>query len=147
LRKLKATASHHPPRLGEPQPAPDLPDPPAFLGDIARFEWERVAYELHRIGILTSVDQTVLAAYCAVYERWVTAEKGITTLTIIGSMGSLITHPNITIAHKALDSMYKYMQDLGLTPSARVKLATGVPTEGDTLDQFITAGKRKGHAA
>jgi P27 family predicted phage terminase small subunit len=147
LRRLRGNPGKRPLPAGEPKPASDLPEPPAFLGTIALEEWHRVVYEMHRIGVLTGVDQTVLAAYCAVYERWVTAEKGITTLTIIGAMGSLITHPNITIAHKALDTMYKYMQDLGLTPSARVKLATGVPTEGDTLDQFITAGKRKGKAA
>ena len=147
LRRLKGNPRKHALPVGEPQPRPDLPLPPSFLGEIARGEWERVVYELHRIGIVTGVDQTVLAAYCTVYERWLAAEKSITSLTIIGATGALVTHPSVAVAHKALDSMYKYMQDLGLTPSARVKLATGVPTEGDTLDQFITAGKRKGKAA
>src|SRR5262245_20729473 len=104
MRRLRGNPGKRPLPVGEPKPSPDLPVPPAFLGDLARFEWERVVYELHRIGIVTGVDQTVLAAYCTVYQLWREAEASITSLTIKGATGALVTHPSVAVAHIALDA-------------------------------------------
>lgn len=147
LRRLKGNPGKRPIPGGEPKPAPTMPIAPDFLGELALEEWNRVAGELHRIGIVTGVDTTILAAYCTLYQQWREALQAVKTLVVQTPSGRKAPHPQVTIMHTTLGLMYKYMQDLGLTPSARVKLATGVPTEGDTLDQFITAGKRKGKAA
>src|SRR5262245_31110780 len=60
----------------EPDPPPlvDLA-PPDHLDAIACDEWARVVPELTRVKLLTVVDRAALAAYCALYSRWVTAER------------------------------------------------------------------------
>lgn len=147
LRKLKGIGTHHPKPQGEPKPAPGMPTTPDYLTDVALEEWHRVAGELHRIGILTIVDQTVLAAYCTVYARWREAESLIDEVIVRGGNGQKTMHPSIQVAHKCLDTMHKYMTDLGLSPAARVRLASGTPTEGDLLDQFVNTAKRKAKVA
>lgn len=147
LRQLRGNPGKRPLPVGEPKPSGALPKPPVHLTHEGLAEWERVCGELHRIGVVTCVDRAVLGAYCTVYQRWIDAESHIDDLICQTPNGFYSPNPYIAIANKALELMYKYMQDLGLTPSSRVKLATGQPTEGDMLDQFITAGKRKGTAA
>jgi P27 family predicted phage terminase small subunit len=139
---LRGNPGKRPLPVGEPQPARDLPDSLPHLGAIALREWHQVAGELHRIGMLTTLDATVRAASCVVYQRWVEAEARIDELLPETPNGSPVVNPAIRIATKALELMHRDMQDLGLTPSSRVRLATGVPSEGDVLNDVMNAGKR-----
>src|SRR5262245_50731087 len=61
----------------EPEPVREAEcrPPPTFLGEYARAEWSAVAPVLHRLGLLTVVDVTALAAYCAAVAHWRTAEE------------------------------------------------------------------------
>src|SRR5262245_48532646 len=131
LRRLKGNPGKRPIPAGEPKPAPELPSPPDFLRDLALQEWHRVAGELHRVGILTSVDQTILAAYCTLYQQWRESLQSLKTLVVQTPSGRKAPHPQVVVMQTTLNLMYKTMQDLGLTPSARVKLSTGMPTEVD----------------
>ena len=47
----------------EAKPSAGRPTPPAHLSDEARAEWRRVAPDLHRAGLLSIIDRTILAAY------------------------------------------------------------------------------------
>ena len=58
----------------EPKPPSSLPDCPPHLSEVARDEWQRIAGSLNKIGLLTQVDRTTMAAYCQCYGRWVEAE-------------------------------------------------------------------------
>jgi P27 family predicted phage terminase small subunit len=126
-------------RQGEPQPAQTLPDPPEHLGPVAQAEWQRLAPELHRIGVLTMADRATMAAYCQIYERWVYAEKYIQEQLVMVDKptGRLVTNPLVRIAARSLDLMLRYMVELGLTPSSRVKLATGTIPVDDPLEAFL----------
>lgn len=64
LRILEGNPSKRPLPNNEPQPDPTMPECPDWLMADAKEEWHRVAPELHRIGLLTIVDQTALAGYC-----------------------------------------------------------------------------------
>ena len=141
LKRLRGNPGKRALPQDAPHPAPALPAPPAHLGLVARAEWDRLAPELHRVGLLTMADRTTLAGYCALYQRWQEAEEGITALLIETPNGFQVQHPNISIANKALELMHKYMLELGLTPSSRVKLTTGAPPGEDPLDAFVRAGK------
>lgn len=130
---------------GEPQPLATLPSPPPHLTGLALEEWQRLAPELHRIGVLTMVDRAVLAGYCQAYRRWVDAEDALHEegALVVSPNGYNMPNPNNTLANQALGMMHKYMVELGLTPASRVKLAKGIPAVDDPLEQFLTAGKRR----
>src|SRR5690242_20048007 len=53
------------------------PEPPDYLDDIARAEWERVVPELARLELLKPVDGSALAAYCEMVSVFVRATKDV----------------------------------------------------------------------
>ena len=109
----------------EPKPPGSLPDCPPHLSEVARDEWHRIAGSLNKIGLLTQVDRTTMAAYCQCYGRWVEAEQKLTETPPILRLpsGYIQQSPWLTIAHKQLELMVKYMSELGLTPASRSRLA------------------------
>src|SRR5688500_13426098 len=80
LKLVRGNPGKRPLNASEPAPLLTLPTPPAELSADARVEWERVAVELHRIGVLSGIDRGPLAAYCQAYGRWITAERAITKM-------------------------------------------------------------------
>ena len=142
LKLIRGNPSKRPLPQGEPQPARDMPEPPAFLGMIGLAEWHRLAPELHRIGVLTMADRATLSAYCKFYERWAVAEAQLhEELLVTSPSGYLIQHALVGVANRAADLMLKYMVELGLTPASRVRLATGAPPVDDPLEQFLAHRK------
>jgi P27 family predicted phage terminase small subunit len=119
----------------EPDIAADIPEPPEFLMPVAKDEWRRIVVELHRLGLLTLVDERPFAAYCQAYGRWVAAEKLIARmaadepltggLMIENTRGTAITNPLVVIAKHAASDMVKYAAEFGFTPSARARVAAG----------------------
>lgn len=61
----------------EIKPGIAKPEPPEHLTEAARKEWDRVAYELHALGVLTNLDRGALGAYCQAYGRWHMAEAAL----------------------------------------------------------------------
>jgi P27 family predicted phage terminase small subunit len=114
---------------GEPRPPADRPTCPAYLSPTAKAEWKRLAGILNEIGLLTRIDRTVLAAYCQAYSRWVEAERKLaeTPPLLKTPAGYVQTSPWITISNKQVELMVKLMAELGLSPSARSRLAIRVP--------------------
>ena len=112
----------------EPKPPGSLPDCPDHLSDVAREEWHRIAASLNKIGLLTQVDRTTMAAYCQCYGRWVEAEQKLAETPSIIRLpsGYIQQSPWLTISNKQLELMVKYMSELGLTPAARSRLAIQV---------------------
>jgi len=115
----------------KPKPKPvggpngGLPRCPAHLDGAARKEWRRLAKPLYDCGILTVADRAAFAAYCQAYSRWVEAETKLkTTPMLIKTATGYIQHsPWLSISNKQLELMGRYMSELGLTPSARTRLA------------------------
>ena len=83
----------------------------AHLNSSAKAEWKRLAGEMHRLGILTSLDRAALAAYCQAYGRWVEAERKLkeTPLLIKLPSGYIQPSPWLAIANKQLELMHKYL--------------------------------------
>jgi P27 family predicted phage terminase small subunit len=125
---------------GEPQPEPAIPSPPEFLSEDAKLEWERVSQQLFRLGLLSQLDRTSLAAYCQAYGRWKQAEAALAELArrdqlshglmIKTSNGNLIQNPLVGTANKAMAEMMKYAVEFGMTPSARSRIETSAPFNG-----------------
>lgn len=132
----------------EPVPANKLPTPPAFLADEAKVEWGRVAEELYRIGVLSSIDRGALAAYCQAYARWAQAEAAINAtpakeavaggLLVSTTNGNAIQNPLVGIANKAAADMVRYAAEFGMTPSARSRIKADKPEEEDKANAYFT---------
>lgn len=126
----------------EPQPTTKTkPTPPSHLSAAAKREWTRISKELWSMGLLTQVDRAALAAYCTVYARWAEAEKKAQQggLIVESQKGNDIQNPYVGIANRAMDQMYKYLTEFGMSPVSRTRLATN-DGEDDLLDAFL---KRK----
>ena len=125
----------------EPKPAVpvQLPEPPDFLNDEARAEWERIGEELHRLRLLTVADTKSLAAYCQAYGRWADAERALKRmvdrdpvtkgLMVKGSLGNPVQNPLVKVAANAARDMVRYAAEFGLTPAARARIAAGFDPE------------------
>ena len=78
LRVLRGNPGRRRQTKTEPTLAPGIPDPPAFLSEIALQEWLRVAPALAAAGLLTLLDRAALAAYCALWARVLACEEDLT---------------------------------------------------------------------
>jgi P27 family predicted phage terminase small subunit len=112
----------------EPQPPASQPTCPAHLSPTAKAEWKRLARMLNQIGVLTQADRAVLAAYCQAYGRWVEAERKLkeTPPLLKTPAGYVQQSPWLSIANKQIELMTRLMAEIGLTPSARSRLAVQV---------------------
>ncbi len=148
LKIVKGAAPH---RINDQEARVPLaiPNPPLELNAPGRLEWERVAPQLFRHGILTDIDRGVLTAYCQAYGRWIEAERVIIKMAktdqMTGAMmikttnGNAIQNPMLGIANKALDHMVRYAAELGMTPSARSRVkAEGEEEAGE--NRYINRG-------
>jgi P27 family predicted phage terminase small subunit len=102
----------------------DLPACPAWLSDNAKKEWNRIVKEMGSLGIITTLDRTVLAMHCQYIADYLEAKKiiddeGMTNKT---SNGNIIQHPAVGIKNTAFLGIMKTAVELGLTPSARCRL-------------------------
>ena len=108
----------------EPKPRPIRPDCPAFLNEAARDIWAGLADELEDMGVLTIVDECVLAGYCTAYEeaqrlgRFIDAEG----LTIDTPSGYLQQRPEVSIRNKAWDRVAKFGAELGIGAASRSRI-------------------------
>jgi P27 family predicted phage terminase small subunit len=130
LKVIEGNPGHRPINGREPRPPQSQPSCPAHLSPTAKAEWKRLAQTLNKIGILTQVDRAALAAYCQSYGRWVEAERKLaeTPVLLKTPAGYVQPSPWLAIASKQLELMAKFMAELGLTPSARSRLAIRMPT-------------------
>lgn len=85
--------------------------------------------ELARLGLLTKVDRTALAAYCQAYARWreaeeILQEKGL-TMEIETKSGGIYEQqrPEVAIAHKCMKEIKDFCAEFGLSPSARSRMS------------------------
>lgn len=145
LRVLQGNPGKRPLNENEPKPKLVAPKRPPWITGEARKEWERVAPELEKLGLLTVVDGASLAAYCVAYGRMVTAERAIKehfkkhkklTYTYVNKAGAEneITIPEIAIARDAAKQVKDFAAQFGLTPSARSRFT--VPSDADRKDDF-----------
>jgi P27 family predicted phage terminase small subunit len=127
--------------LNHNEPKPDgTPKCPPHLDKAARAEWKRVATDLKRLGMLTSMDRAALAAYCSAWSRWIAAEQSIAKFgTVIKSpkSGYPIQNPYVGIANTALDNIRKFGVEFGLTPSSRSRLNVDTTPPADSFESFM----------
>jgi P27 family predicted phage terminase small subunit len=130
LRLLRGNPGRRPiPREPQPKSAAKCPEPPAYLSEYAVQEWRRVSGELWRLGLLTILDETSLAAHCCAYGTWRLAEEKLAGQELVGpgSERNQVPNPLQKIAAQAARDLIKFGAEFGLSPCARARVSAGLP--------------------
>jgi P27 family predicted phage terminase small subunit len=126
-----------------PQLRAEIPPRPKELDALARKEWDRVAPELVRLGLLTTLDRAALAADCSSWSLWVRAQEELAAadrLVVRASRGGVKPHPAFAIARQESRAMREWAAELGLAPTSRVRgrlAAVVASTDSDPADRFF----------
>ena len=99
-------------------------------------EWDRLAGELEKLKILTSLDRAALAAYCGAYALWAEATEAIQKYgTMVKSpSGYPIQSPYVSIANRQAEIMMRIASEFGFTPASRSRIAVPRPLEPTLFD-------------
>lgn len=120
--------------------SPGYPTMPEFLTGEAAKEWKRICPELKKAGLLTKCDRAVVASYCQAWEELVETTNQIKKdgrflkVKKTSSKGDVIgegveKHPALQSQRDAMMKVKSFLDSLGLTPAARIKMQT-VQLEG-----------------
>jgi P27 family predicted phage terminase small subunit len=118
-----------------PEPELEIPECPKHLSDDAKAEWDEIAPELYKLGLLSKIDKSALASYCDSYGRWVQACRRINRdgliVTEIGSTSQETKKPNpaIKIAQTEKVLMRQLLTEFGMTPAARSRVDAKPPPD------------------
>ncbi len=140
LKLLQGTHRADRANPNEPQVEPCTIPRPRWLRGEARREWNRLAPQLARAGVLTEMDRSALIGLCEMWARWREAE-GI--LDKEGLIRDGRRHPASTIAAKCYDQWRAMLAEFGLTPSSRSRVSAvpvAQPKKG-SLASFTRARK------
>lgn len=133
---------------------PATPECPDFLNAAAREEWDRIVPELVKAGLLAAIDRSALALYCQAYARWRLAEQKIDELAAKDPDGAglvcsaangfkQLTQWNI-VSNRAQEQLLKYLQEFGLSPATRARVAAlakqGSLFGDDPMEAVLRAG-------
>jgi P27 family predicted phage terminase small subunit len=133
LRLVDGNAGKRPLPRHEPKPAAEPPPKPTHLSELAAEAWDRVAPELHRLGLLTVVDGVALELLACAYDDWRSAHadvvaEGITYETENAQGGRMVrAHPAVAVRSDAWRRVKSILAEFGLTPSSRAKLDVAPP--------------------
>lgn len=145
LKILRGNPGNRKLNRAEPKPDTRIPVCPRHLKGEARSEWRRTSRELHRLGLLTTIDRAALAAYCQVWARWVKAEcevERIGEVVKAPETGYPIQNPFLSVANAALKQMRAYLVEFGMTPSSRSRLTVAPEAGQDPAETFLFGRER-----
>lgn len=141
LELLQGRPGRRPINRKEPSPRAKAPRRPRWLSATAKAEWDAIAPELERIGLLTLVDGASFAAYCEVVSLFQRAQKALKkekNLHYETDNGSKRPIPEIQILLDAARTIRAFAAEFGLTPSARARIEVEPPKELSKLKEFIS---------
>ncbi len=104
----------------------------------AKREWKRLAPTLAKLGLLSDLDRGAFTAYC---EAWSTFKRATVALEkiarkdpktfggmlIVTKAGNAIQHPLVGIRNRASETMVKFGNEFGFTPSSRARVHDDAP--------------------
>ena len=103
-----------------------VPNPPAWLTEIGKEEWNKICHELFNKNMLHQIDLRLIEAYCNAMSLHIETEMMLRDKGRIqvfknpdGSIKHTQSVPYQKIANDALDRALKIATQFGLTPSAR----------------------------
>lgn len=148
LKILRGNPGQHPLNKDEPEPAPQLPEPPDDLGAYALAEYQERGPILLRLGLMTENDVPTFQGYCREWGRYRDAEDALNREgTIIRApSGYPLQNPQFIISHKALSKCLDFWREFGMTPAARTRIKVAKPAASasakPTLGSFMKKAAR-----
>lgn len=127
-----------------------IPRPPAGLNVCAKAEWKRVAKNLADAGLLTTLDRSMLEAYCiqyAIHQKAAKAVSDAKSLIYKTQSGFVAAIPQVGIMNKALEQMRHLCRELGMTPGSRGRISVPEKPDSDDFDKREAARAKKIAAA
>lgn len=111
--------------------------PPAWLNDVAKKEFRRLAKELIALEIISNVDVGGLAIACDSYSKYIMATKAITENTINAEVtkktdDTTVKKVPLSAVEKFAGIYRQYCAEYGLTPAARIKLSASLRTKDES---------------
>ncbi len=147
VKELNGNPGHRALNKAEPQPPRPsrVPPPPNHLTGEARKKWQKLAGQLHRMGVLTEVDQDALARYCVTYQRWLRAEKALAKDgdVLKTNKGNYVQNPWLAISNRSLGLLNGLAAEFGITPSSRTRVKANPPEEEEKLEKELFGPKTK----
>ena len=141
LKKMQGNPGGRPLPKNEPQPsiASSVPPAPEYLDEVGQAEWNRMGVELHKLGLLTTIDLSAFAAYCQQYSIWISAIEEVKKggVVVVAQSGYQQQSPYFTIQNKAQTEMRKWLTEFGMTPSSRSRVQVSEQTEIDPMEEFL----------
>lgn len=108
-------------------------DVPSELVDdaLAAKEWRRLAPMVRVCGLVTDGDRALLLACCQQWSAYLAAQAHVRRVgMVIEKAGGVpIVNPHLHLAHRALNACHRMWIELGLTPSARARMAAAKKPE------------------
>jgi P27 family predicted phage terminase small subunit len=135
-----------------------LQDPSDRASQIARQEWDRITPELLMVQLINPLFRSIVVAYCDAWGEYVFAHEMLIRPpgeNGVGGGGYLVKTPNnyevqspwVAIKNKAQEKLTKTATELGLTPSALMRVAGNAQMplfpESDPMEAFFRAGNRQ----
>lgn len=150
-RKLEGSALPYSDR--EPVLPPADPTPPEELAAdaVAIAEWNRLLPLLQQAHVVSAGDRGSLLALCQQWSRYLAANAAIggSGMVVRSPSGYPMPNPYIAIANRSLAMCVKLWIELGLTPSARTRIATDAgglgPLPNDAFAEFDDPPTRTPH--
>jgi len=129
----------------EPVPPPGPPEPPEWLSDSGRKEWDRLVPLLQRSGLVTQLDTDAVARYCELAAEWVrhmaVCRSGGDILELKDAAGKTRyrqTSPSASLARAYAKELRAIAQEFGMTPSSRSRISSADSAVGDPLGDWLT---------
>ena len=99
----------------------------------------RLAPVLHRIGLLTPVDEASFAVYCTATAQFIEATKHLADhgSTRVSPNGFETASPWVAIQDRAAKTLHRVGCEFGLTPSSRSRISVEPKDAEDAFDAFV----------
>ena len=119
-----------------PKFKPIAPKPPSWLDRTAKAEWNRLAPELERLGLLTSADMACFAFYCTSYATVVQCKRALKKLGTVQETpnGYIAARPEVAMINASMKAVKDFAIQFGFTPSARGRIQLPGRPDEDSED-------------
>ena len=137
ILKLRGSRVRGPHKSGIDAPA-GIPQPPEYLCDIGRAEWQRIVPMLEASKVMSLRHQHTLAAYCDALADMVKANNELQQhgATFMDDKGRVMNHPAWYRKKDSRLHMLRLAEQFGLTASALARVsAVDAPTAEDDEDR------------
>lgn len=129
---------------GRPIPVPpkfnrEAPEPPEWLSEEARAEWDRVVPSLEELDLLKATDRAMLVAYCETWDLYMTAVLKVRAegMTITNpETGFERKHPVLAVVMETAAQLRQFAREFGLSPAAENGIGKTATPNGDEADPF-----------